>query len=81
MISPSLNSGSMESPTTRSAKTFRPRAGGAYEAVRDVLAALADKDLGLGIEPLAPVRTSLLFAGKDTAVYAVEFRTAFEGGA
>jgi phage gp37-like protein len=59
----------------------RKEAGGAYDAVRDVLAALADKDFGLGIEPLAPMRTSLLFAGRETAVYAVEFRTAFEGGA
>lgn len=59
----------------------RKQTGGAYDAVRDVLTALVDKDFGLDIEPLAPVRTGLLFAGRETAVYSVEFRTAFEGGA
>jgi phage gp37-like protein len=56
----------------------RKEAQGAYDMVKDVLSALSNKDLGLDIEPLTPVRASLLFAGRETAVYTVEFSTEFE---
>jgi phage gp37-like protein len=56
----------------------RKETGGAYDVVKDVLAALANKNLGLDIEPIMPVRASLLFAGRETAVYEVEFSTEFQ---
>lgn len=59
-------------------KAARKETQGAYDIVTDVLGALANKTFGLDIWPLAPVRTTLLHAGRETAVYAVDFRTSFE---
>jgi phage gp37-like protein len=56
----------------------RKEAQGAYDTAKDVLAALSNKDLGLDIEPLMPVRASFLYSGRDTAVYKVEFSTGFQ---
>jgi len=62
----------------RGQERARKEAGGAYDAVKDVVSALADRTFGLEIEPLRPVRASLLFAGRETAAYALEFMTGFE---
>ncbi|MBI5634860.1 MAG: DUF1834 family protein [Nitrospirae bacterium] len=51
---------------------------GAYKMIRDVLTALTNKDLGLSIEKLKPVKVSLLFITKSIAVYGIEFQTNFD---
>lgn len=56
----------------------RKEAQGAYDIVKDVLAALSDNTLGLDIEPITPMRASLLFSGHETAVYEVSFATKFQ---
>jgi phage gp37-like protein len=62
----------------RGAEAARKGEQGAYEAVRDVLGALINNDFDLETDMLRPVRVSLLFAGGQTAVYAVELMTEFE---
>ncbi len=56
----------------------RKETGGAYDMVKDVLAALVNKNFGLDIEPVRPMRVSLLFAGRETATYSLAFITGFE---
>jgi phage gp37-like protein len=59
-------------------KEARKEPGGAYDMVKDLLAALVNKNFGLDIEPVRPMRVSLLFAGKETAIYSLAFITGFE---
>lgn len=56
----------------------RKDAQGAYDIVKDVLAALSNKDLALDIEPIMPLRVSFLFSDGETAVYRVELSTGFQ---
>jgi phage gp37-like protein len=58
----------------------QPRKGeyGAYRLLEDVLSALANRDLGLKMERLEPVRVSLVFVSQGIAVYGMDFRAKFD---
>lgn len=59
-------------------KGAAPGDKGAYDAVNDIVEALEYKSLGLNIEPLKPMRASLLFAGAEVVAYSLAFVTGFE---
>jgi phage gp37-like protein len=50
----------------------------AYALVKDVLAALAGRDLDLPMERLRPVRTALVFTSGTATVYGLDFETGFD---
>lgn len=62
----------------RGGEKARKDAHGAYAMVKDVLAALTNRDFGLDLERLRPVRAALVFAGVGIAVYGVDFQTGFD---
>jgi phage gp37-like protein len=66
------------SKNLRGDRAARKDVQGAYEMVNDVITALTNKDLGLDIEPLRPLRVSNVFAGKGLAVYGMDFETGFD---
>ncbi len=51
---------------------------GAYALVKAVLAALVNKDFGLGMERLTPSRVSLVFVSNTVTVYGLDFQTGFD---
>ena len=52
---------------------------GCYGMIKDVLAALANERLGLeAMEPMKPVKVSLIFITKTMAAYGVDFETNFD---
>ena len=51
---------------------------GAYAALKAVLGALANNALGLPMERLTPVRSSLLSATGGIVIYALEFKTSYD---
>lgn len=51
---------------------------GAYDMVKDVLRALVNKDFGLDIERLRPLRVQLLFANATMTIYGVDLVAGFD---
>lgn len=51
---------------------------GAYQMLEDVLGALTNDTLGLAVQRLRPLRVSLLSITGTTALYSVDFSTAFD---
>jgi hypothetical protein len=62
----------------RGSEEARKKSQGAYDLVKDVLAALTNKNFGLDIERLRPVRVSLVYIGRGVAVYGMDFQTSFD---
>ncbi len=62
----------------RGQEAARKEPQGAYSLIRDVLAALTNRDFGLGIERLSPTRASLVFVSGTLAVYGIDFQTSFD---
>lgn len=60
-------------------EALRKGAESSYAILKDVLLCLANQDMGLQIERLRPKKVALITADKSTAVYAVTFKTAFDG--
>jgi phage gp37-like protein len=51
---------------------------GAYQLIKGVLDTLTNRNFDLDIERLQPVRVSLVFMGRTTAVYGIGFQTGFD---
>ncbi len=63
----------------RGGRDLRKGTYGCYRMVRDVLSALTNRRLGLAaMEPMRPVRVSLIFISKTVAAYGVDFRTSYD---
>jgi phage gp37-like protein len=62
----------------RGSEEAKKKSQGAYDLVKDVLAALTNRSFGLDIERLRPVRVSLVYIGRGVAVYGMDFQTSFD---
>lgn len=51
---------------------------GAYDLVKDALRALTNKDFGLDIERLRPVRVQLLIANETMTMYGIDLMAGFD---
>lgn len=63
----------------RGSEDLRKGRHGCYRMIKDVLTSVANQRFGLAaIEPLKPVKVSLIFNSKTTAAYAIYFHTNFD---
>ena len=63
----------------RGSEDLRKGTHGCYRMIKDILAALANDRLGLpAMEPLRPVKVSLLFITRTMAAYSIDFVTGFD---
>jgi phage gp37-like protein len=62
----------------RGQKSVRKDDNGAYQMVNLILQALINKNFGLSMERLKPVKVSLVFISKTAAIYGVDFQTNFD---
>ncbi len=62
----------------RGKEAIRKDDSGCYQMITDVLLKLTNKTFGLQIEKLKPLRVTLIFISKSTAIYGIDFQTNFD---